>query len=124
MTVRRSAFERRYWLLYVAWIAVCAVAFLALRGAEDPSRPTGRLTSPEAGAIALASLQKSDPVSYHGFEVVSVAHASAGEGGREDRWVVLCDRSERTMLRDAVVVELDGRTGRLLRIRPPDPGGK
>ena len=61
--------SRRYWLLYPAWIAVCAVLFLALRGADDPSRPRGRVLSNDAAAIAVRAL----PRQYRGYKAVHVA---------------------------------------------------
>ena len=102
--------SRRYWLLYPAWIAVCAVLFLALRGADDPSRPRGRILSNDAAAIAVRVL----PRQYRGYEAVHVALSDDHK-----RWVVLCDAVPHTALRRAVVVELDARDGTLLTIRKP-----
>jgi len=99
-----TAMRRRYWLLYPAWIALCAILFLALRHADDPSRRPGRILSNEAAVRALAILQRP------GYEAVHVA----GEG---NRWIVLCDRVPHTGLREAVVVELDAVDGHLLVIR-------
>lgn len=110
---------RRSWLLYVLWIALCAVLFFALRGLEDPSRPKGRVLSLDAGRRAMRALTDRDPARYRDYEVVHVARARAGEGGAEDRWIVLCDRVPHSGLRDAVVVELDRESGALLRIRKP-----
>lgn len=102
--------------IYVVWMAVCAVLFFALRGLEDPSRPKGRILSIEAGrrAMAIATAR-----GLEGFEVVHVARARAGEGAPEDRWVVLLDRVPHTRLEEAVVIEVKGDDGRLLRIRRP-----
>jgi hypothetical protein len=102
--------------LYVAWIALCAILFVALRGLEDPSRPKGRILSIEAGRQALAIARARG---MQDFEVVHVARARAGEGAAEDRWVVLLDRVPHTALAEAVVVELRVDDGTLLRIRKP-----
>jgi len=48
-----------------------------------------------------------------------VARARAGEGGREDRWVVLVDRVGHTRLRDAMVIELRERDGEVVVVRRP-----
>jgi hypothetical protein len=109
-----TVMRRRYWLLYPAWIALCAVLFLSMRHREDPSRRPGRILSDDAGVRALAILHRP------GYEVVHAAYAGRGEGGSTDRWVVLCDRIPHTALRDAVVVELDAVDGHLLTIRKPD----
>jgi hypothetical protein len=102
--------------LYVVWIAICASGFVALRGAEDPSRRSGRILSDDAGAIAVSILQKSG---IRGYEAVHVAYASRGEGGTDNRWIVLCDRVPHTAFRDALVVELRAGDGTLIRIRKP-----
>ena len=107
---------RRWWPLYIGWIALCAILFLALGDLEDPSRPKGRILSIEAGQRALAVAGSRG---LRGFEVVHVARARAGEGAPEDRWVVLLDRVPHTRLREAVVVELHRETGDLLRVRRP-----
>jgi len=101
-----TAMRRRYWLLYPAWIALCAILFLVLRHADDPSRRPGRILSNEAAVRALAILHRP------GYEAVHVA----GEG---NRWIVLCDRVPHTGLREAVVVELDAVDGHLVVIREP-----
>jgi hypothetical protein len=111
--------HRRYWLLYPAWIALCAVLFLALRHGDDPSRRPGRILSNDAGIRALAILRQRDPVCFRDYEAVHAALASRGEGGDVNRWVVLCDRVPHTALREAVVVELDAVDGHLLSIRNP-----
>lgn len=105
--------DYRFPLLYAAWIVFCAILFLLLRGAEDPSRREGRILSVEAGQIALRALDRP------GYEVVQVAWARAGEGAPEERWVVLLDKMPRTGLREAVVVELRAEDGRLIRMRKP-----
>ena len=105
--------DYRFPLLYVSWIVLCAVLFGLLRGAEDPSRPQGRILNNDAGRIALEAWGKP------GYEVVQVAWARAGEGAAEERWVVLLDKAPRTGLREAVVVELRAADGALLRMRKP-----
>ena len=105
---------RRFWLFYPAWIVLCAILFFALRGLEDPARPKGRILSIDAGQRALAIARDRG---YRDYEVVHVARARAGEGGREDRWVVLLDRVPHTRLREAVVVEVRIADGGLLAIR-------
>jgi hypothetical protein len=107
---------RRWLPVYLAWIAVCAILFFTLRDAEDPSRPTGRILSIEAGQRALAIAQQRG---LRDYEVVHVARARAGEGAAEDRWIVLLDRVPHTSLRAAVVIELGIEDGNLLRIRKP-----
>ena len=107
---------RRWWPFYAGWLVLCALLFIALRGAEDPSRPKGRILPVEAGNRALAIAKTRG---YRGYEVVQVARAKQGEGAPEDRWVVLLDRVPHTRLREAVVVELAIGDGTLLRIRKP-----
>jgi hypothetical protein len=107
---------RRWWPLYLGWLALCAILFVALSGAEDPSRPKGRILSIEAGSRALTIAKQRG---LTGYEVVHVARARAGEGAPEDRWVVLLDQVPHTRLQRAVVVELDVASGRLLRVRKP-----
>ncbi len=114
-----TAMRRRYWLLYPAWIVLCAVLFLALRHREDPSRRPGRIQSDDAGVRALAILRQNDPVRFGQYEVVHVAAAGKGEGGDTNRWVVLCDGLPHSALREAVVVELDAVDGHLLVVRKP-----
>jgi hypothetical protein len=103
---------RRYWLLYPAWIALCVVLFLALRGADDPSRPRGRVPSNDAGALAVRILRTQPQ--YRGYEAV---HVALSDDHR--RWIVLCDAVPHTALQRAVVVELDSGNGKLLQIRTP-----
>ena len=100
---------RRFWLLYPAWILLCAILFVALSGLEDPSRPKGRILSIEAGVRALDYARERG---LHGYEVVHVAR-------NEDRWVVLVDKVPHTRLREALVVEVKVEDGTLLRIRKP-----
>jgi len=112
--------KRRYWLLYPAWIALCAVLFLSLRHSDDPSRRPGRILSDDAGVRALSILRSNDATRFRDYEAVHVAYAGRGEGGDASRWIVLCDRVPHTALRDALVVELDAVDGHLLGIRKPD----
>ena len=107
---------KRWWPLYLGWIALCAILFVALSGLEDPSRPTGRILSIDAGHRALAIAHARGLRQHH---VVHVARARKGEGGSADRWIVLLDRVPHTRLQEAVVVELGVEDGRLLRIRKP-----
>jgi hypothetical protein len=103
---------RRYFLLYPAWILACVVLFLALRGAEDPSRPRGRVLSNDAGAIAVRIVRTLPQ--YRGYEAV---HVALSDDHRS--WIVLCDAVPHTALARAVVVELDAANGKLLKIRSP-----
>ena len=105
---------RRFWPFYTGWIALCAILFIALGGAEDPARPQGRILSIDAGYRALEVARAQG---LRGYEVVHVARARAGEGGREDRWVVLLDRVRHTELKEAVVIELNAATGTPIKIR-------
>lgn len=107
---------RRWWPLYLGWVALCAILFLAFAGLEDPSRPKGRILSIDAGNRALAIAMRQG---LRDYSVVHVARARKGEGGEEDRWVVLLDRDPHTRLDEAVVIELAVEDGRLLRMRNP-----
>ena len=104
--------------VYVVWIAVGAILFVALTDLEDPSRPKGRILSIDAGTRALLILRARD-ARYRDYEVVHVARARRGEGGDRDRWLVLLDRVPHTQLREAIVVELAIEDGSLLAIRKP-----
>src|ERR1043165_321717 len=95
--------SRRFSALYIGWILLCAIAFVALRGAEDPSRRHGRILSNDAAARAIALLRAKGVGDY---DAVHAGYAKRGEAGSEDRWIVLCDRVPHTQLRDAMVVEL------------------
>jgi hypothetical protein len=112
---------RRWAPFYILWIALCAVLFVALDGLEDPSRPSGRVLSSEAGRHALRIARSRG---FTDYEVVHVARARRGEGAPEDRWVVLLDRVPHTRLREAVVVEVGLEDARLIRIRRPAAVGK
>jgi hypothetical protein len=107
---------RRFTLAFVGWAIVCAILFVATDGLDDPSRPKGRILSVDAGERALAIATRRG---LRGYEVVHVARGKAGEGAAEDRWVVLLDTVPHRGIREAVVVELDAATGKLLRIRKP-----
>jgi hypothetical protein len=107
----------RFPLIYVSWIALCAVLFVGLRGAEDPSRRGDRILNNDAAARA-ADVLTAD-ARYRGYEVVHVAYANRGEGGAEARWVVLLDRVPHSALHEARVVELRAKDGRVLGIRTP-----
>jgi hypothetical protein len=107
---------RRWWPLYLGWLALCALLFVATSGLEDPSRPTGRILSIDAGNRALTIAAQRG---LRDYSAVHVARARRGEGAAEDRWVVLLDRVPHTRLHEAVVVELDVEDGQLLRIRKP-----
>ncbi len=107
---------RQWWPFYLGWIVLCAILFVAFAGAEDPSRPKGRILSIDAGNRALAVAAERG---LRGYEVVHVARGREGEGAAEDRWVVLLDRVPHTSLRHAVVIELAAEDGRLLRLRKP-----
>lgn len=103
--------------IYLAWIALCAVLFLALSGLEDPSRPKGRILSIDAGRRAVAIARERG---LRDYQVVHVARARKGEGAAEDRWIVLLDKVPHTRLREAIVIELRTSDGALLRIRRPE----
>jgi hypothetical protein len=104
--------RRHRWLLYPAWILFCAALAFTLRNSEDPSRRRGRILSNDAAVRAVAVLRQTDQARYRDYEPVHVAW----EG---NRWIVLCDRVPHTALSEGVVVELDGRDGRVLGIRKP-----
>lgn len=108
---------KRFSLIYISWIALCAVLFAGLRGAEDPSRRQDRILNNDAAVRAAAILTRD--ARYRGYEVVHVAYANRGEGGAEARWVVLLDRVPHSGLHEARVVELRARDGRLLGVRTP-----
>ncbi len=72
--------------------------------------------SNDAGDRAVAILRRRG---LRGYEAVHVAYASRGEGGTENRWVVLCDRVPHTALQEAIVVELRAVDGSLITIRKP-----
>ena len=107
------------WLLYIVWIAVCGILFVALRGAEDPSRRPGRILSNDAGDLAVAVLRQTIARATPATKPFTSRTRARGRAGGVARWVVLCDRVPHSALRDAVVVELDAQDGSLLTIRKP-----
>lgn len=109
--------DRRFAGLYATWTLLCALAFFALRGAEDPSRRSGRILSDDAAVLAVNVLRRTDAARFRSYEAVHVAYAGKGEGGPLARWVVLCDRLPHTALEQAVVVELEAKTGRVIGVR-------
>lgn len=118
--MRLSEFlNRRFWILYPLWIVLCSGLFVALRDVEDPSRPEDRIHNDEAGRRALAALVQTDPRRFSDYTVVNVAYARPQEIGSSPRWIVLADHKRRTALREAVVVELDAATGKVMTIRRP-----
>ena len=108
--------NRNVALVYTGWILLCGVLFLALSGAEDPSRRRDRILSNDAGARAAVLAAQRDS-RYRGYEAVHVAYAGRGEGGGEARWVVLLDRVPHSG--EGVVVELRASDGALVGIRAP-----
>jgi hypothetical protein len=104
--------RRHRWLLHPTWILFCAALAFALRDTEDPSRRRDRILRNDAAARAVAVLRQTDRARYRDYEPVHVAW-------ERNRWIVLCDRVPHTALREAVVVELDGRDGRVLQVRKP-----
>jgi len=113
--------RRHWWPYYLGWIALCAILFVALSDLEDPSRPTGRILSIEAGQrAAMIAKQRGLRDDADVYKVVHVARARKNEGAPEDRWIVLLDKVPHTRLREAVVIELRTSDGRLLRIRRPE----
>ena len=102
--------------IYLGWVALCALLFVAFSGLEDPSRPQGRILSIDAGNRALAIARERG---LRDYEVVHVARARPNEGAAEDRWVVLLDKVPHTRLHEAVVIELRTSDGKLLRVRKP-----
>lgn len=108
--------RRHYWLTYFAWIAICAALFIGLRNQTDGVE--NRIRTEAVAARALALLSEKDS-RYSGYTAVHMSFARSRIDGSPDRWIVLCDKPERSGLRSAVVVEItpDGRG--LLRIRKP-----
>ena len=107
----------RYGVLYAAWILLCALLFWTFRGMTDSSSRSDRIPNTEASARALQILRANDPARFRDYTAAHTAFAPSAEVGSPSRWIVLCDRRERSGLRDALVVELDSKTGALLRIR-------
>ena len=67
--------RRRFWLLYPAWMLICAALFFAFRGREDPSRRHDRILSEDAATRAVSILRRRDPARYRTYEPVHVAYA-------------------------------------------------
>jgi hypothetical protein len=111
--------NRRFAGLYATWTLLCALGFFVLRGAEDPSRRSGRILSDDAAVIAVNVLRRTDPARFLRYEAVHVAYAGRGEGGPVARWIVLCDRVPHTALEQAVVVEVEAKRGSVLGVRKP-----
>jgi hypothetical protein len=99
------------------WILISIGSVVALRNRPDPSRAGTELDSDAAARRAVAILNSVDSARFHDYGVATVAYAKTGELKGESRWIVLCDRVERTGLADAVVVELSANGRRLLRLR-------
>lgn len=118
--MRSEFIEKRYWVVYVVWIAISAAMVGGTVYLPDASRPSGRLDTEEASKRALEELHEMDPQRFGAYDVVAVAGSGRGELGPEARWVVLCDRSDRSALSEAVVVELDAGDFRLIRVRKPE----
>ena len=91
---------------------LCAALAFAVRNSEDPSRRNGRILSNDAGVLAVNYLRHVDRTRYRDYEAVHVAWET-------NRWIVLCDRVPHTALREAVIVELDGKTGGVVGVRKP-----
>lgn len=89
-----------------------------MAGVEDPSRRRDRVPQRVAAERALKTLHQLDWERYRSYEIVHIAWARAGEIHPEPRWLVLCDTVPRSGLRHAVVVEVGGRDGRFLAVRP------
>src|SRR5438876_10338739 len=77
--VRRPLSKVEGWLLYPAWILLCAALVFALRNSEDPSRRQGRILSNDAGVRAVNLLRQVDRARYRDYEAVHVAW-------EENRW--------------------------------------
>jgi hypothetical protein len=114
--------ERRWWLLYPAWILLCGALFVILQGAADPSRPAGRIEQNRAAEIAIRHLQRADATHYSGFEAVDTSFRRGEGGSQSAAWLVLCDSTGKSTLREAVVVEVDASSGKVLRVRSPQEG--
>ena len=109
---------RAWWAAYLLWISLCAALFFSLRGADDPSRPRGKVSEDAASATALRYLGDRDAARFRGFEVVNAALYKRKES-RDSLWVVLCGGPNRPSLRDAIVVEVDAETGTVIGVRAP-----
>ena len=70
------------------------------------------MLSNDAAVIAVRLLRQNPQ--FRGYDAV---HVALSDDHR--RWIVLCDAVPHTALQNAVVVELDARSGRLLTTRKP-----
>ena len=114
----KDARRRFYPALYPAWIVVCALLFLVLRDAPDPSRPSGRMTPAQARVTALEYLAKYDAARFGTYHVIDAAVYRDVQ--RDERvWVVICDSTPRSALKRAVIVDLEADTGEVVRTRRP-----
>lgn len=111
---RSNAGRGRFWLVYLLWILFCGALFTALQGAPDPALPDGRLEEKQAILIAEAILRGRQELAAH--QLVHAAFSPNGELGDESRWIILFS-PQAGRLQNAVVVELSGREGRLIRMR-------
>jgi len=107
-----------YPVLYPAWLLVCAISFYALRSAPDPARPSELFTPTTAREEALGHLREFDPTRFDDYKVVDAGVYRDPASG-ERSWIVLCDTVPRSALKRAVVVDLDARSGKVLRTRRP-----
>ena len=92
---------------------------MGMSAASDPTKPSGRLSADDAGALALSALRSRSPEQFSAFEVSHVAYSTHGELGPQARWVVLCEEPLADDDRGRVVVELTTDTGSVLRVREP-----
>ncbi|HVT43302.1 MAG TPA: hypothetical protein VMT00_02825 [Thermoanaerobaculia bacterium] len=104
-----------YRLAYVVWILLSALVFLGARGLDDPVTQRDAEAA-AAGRQALAALRTLDGGRYLNYDVVSIASVEEEETNAA-RWIVLCDRSPRTRLDEAIVVEAGKTKGEILRVR-------
>jgi hypothetical protein len=107
---------------YPVWIGFCAILFLLLRGAPDPSRPADAFWTEKAAEISLEALRRDPSGRFDEYEILHVARVRRGELTMEGpRLLVLADHRRRSGLREAVLLELEGTDGRLLSYRCIDP---
>lgn len=106
--------------VYILWILFCALLFAALRGADDPALPAGRITEREAVESAAASLEALGREGV--WREVHAAWSPAGELGDEARWVVLFAQRTPQGRQEALVIEVNGGSGKPIRVRRPGSG--
>ena len=58
---------------------------------------------------------------YAGYDAVHVTQSKKGEAAKDPRWLVLCDRKERSSFQDAIVVEVSALDGGIRDVRRIDP---